>query len=147
MTIPNSDYHYRIGDFVILLLIGLAMLACVSQKKSAKWTKDNASIVFNEVNSVSGVYAKSILAQRGEGEHAGHYKIVVNDTLEIALLPPYRAEAIRPKEEVARMEGKRVRVTGVVSKRTHMSKPSIDAQPLSVSMPCFTTIDSIELEK
>ena len=102
---------------------------------------------FNEKTALTGVYAKSVIAQRGEGVHQGHYKIIVNDTLEVILLPPYHKEAVRPQKEVKEFEGKRVTVTGTILSNTALSKPSLESQPQTINMPCFVTIESINLEK
>lgn len=131
---------------IIVLFVLSAALSCISkQRPNKEMSKNNLNISYNEINTISGVYAKGILSQREEGDHMGHYKIIVNDTLEITLLPPYSKEAKRSTEEVERMEGRYVKVTGIVSKRTYLSESSINSQSLSVNIPCFITIDLIEL--
>ncbi|MBC8754326.1 hypothetical protein H2O64_06560 [Kordia sp. YSTF-M3] len=100
---------------------------------------------FNESATLTGVYTKCTISQRGQAKHSGHYKIVVNDTLEVILLPPYLKEAIRPKEEFQKFEGKKVTVTGIITEDTSFSEPSLEEQPLSVDIPCFITIESIQL--
>jgi hypothetical protein len=102
---------------------------------------------FNKKAVLTGTYVKSILSQRGQGNHLGHYKIIVHNSLEVILLPPYCKDAVRPKEEVQKFEGKKVTVTGIVVESTALSKPSLDDQPLSVNVPCFITIESIHLAK
>lgn len=108
---------------------------------------NNGNIQFNEKVTLTGVYAKSTISQRGLVDHRGHYKIIVNDTLEVNLLPPYLKEAVRPKEEVQNFEGQRVVVTGTIIKNTAFSKPSLQERPATVNIPCFITIDSISLVK
>lgn len=105
----------------------------------------NFDIEFNKEQTIAGVYTKSILSQKGIGEHQGHYKIVVKDSLEINLLPPYMDESIRPPEEVESFEGKKVEVTGIVVPNTSLSEPSLEEQPLRVDIPCFVSIEHIEL--
>lgn len=100
---------------------------------------------FNTEVTLTGIYTKSILSKRDQAEHIGHYKIIVNDTLEVILLPPYLKESIRPKEEVESFEGKKVTVTGIILENTSVSEPSLENQPLSVNIPCFITIESIHL--
>jgi len=107
----------------------------------------NTGLQFNKSVSLTGTYVKGTLSKRGQGDHQGHYKIIVNDSLEVNLLPPYLKEAVRPKEEVYRFEGKKVTVTGVIQEKTAFSKPSLEEQPLTVNIPCFITIESIRLAK
>lgn len=118
-----------------------------SEKTSGKKQAKQMDIRLNESTTITGTYVKSILSKRDQGDHHGHYKIVVDDSLEVILLPPYRDEALRPEEEVRNFEGKRVSVTGIVSEHTTLSKPSLEDQPLSVDIPCFITIESIGLAK
>lgn len=108
---------------------------------------NNNDIQFNEEVTLSGVYVKSTLSKKEQGGDTGHYKIIVNDSLEVNLLPPYLKEAVRPKEEVQKFEGKKVTVTGVILKRTTFSEPSLEVQPLTINTPCFITIKSIHLAK
>lgn len=102
---------------------------------------------FNEKVTLTGVYGKSIMSKRDREDHHGHYKIIVNDSLEVNLLPPYLKEALRPKKEVQSFEGKKVVVTGIILKSTAFSEPSLENQPLMVNVPCFITIESICLAK
>ena len=102
-------------------------------------------IQYYQTNTLTGIYSKCILSQKGEGEHLGHYMLVVNDNLSITLLPPYLPESKRPQAEVARLEGKKVQVTGMITPQTNLSAPTRETQPLSLSMPCFISIDSIAL--
>ncbi len=131
---------------IIITLVVLAGVVHGCVHKPPKSTQNTMTeIKFNQKVTLIGVYTKSIIAKRGTGEHQGHYKIVVNDTLEVNLLPPYKAASLRPTEEVARFEGKKVTVTGLLAKNTSLSEPSIERQPLKVNTPCFTTIESIAL--
>jgi hypothetical protein len=108
---------------------------------------NSADLEYNKNVILTGTYVKSIVSKRGQGDHMGHYKIIVNDSLEVILLPPYLKEAVRPKEEVQNFEGKKVSVTGIILERTALSAPSLDDQPISVKIPCFVTIESIHLAK
>ncbi|WP_153801255.1 hypothetical protein [Foetidibacter luteolus] len=99
----------------------------------------------NEKVTLTGTYARSNLSKSGQEDGSGYYKIVVSDSLEVILLPPYKEEAVRPKEEVQRFEGKKVTVTGIVMEHTPFSKPSLEEQPVTVDIPCFITIESIQL--
>jgi len=85
------------------------------------------------------------MSRKDQADHAGHYKIIVNDSLEVNLLPPYLEDAVRPKEEVQKFEGKKVTVTGIILQHTALSKPSLEYQPQTVDVPCFITIESIHL--
>ncbi|MCR6640641.1 MAG: hypothetical protein NVV82_16975 [Sporocytophaga sp.] len=97
--------------------------------------------------TVVGTYKPVSLSQKSGTEvHSGHYKIEVNDTLSIVLLPPYNPESKRPSDEVQKFEGKRVKVNGTISDKTYMEPPFIGKEPLTLSLPCFTEIKSIELE-
>lgn len=107
--------------------------------------KNNAGFQFNKTVTLEGIYVKSIISKRDNGEHLGHYKIIVNGSREVILFPPYLKEAIRPKEEVQMFEGKKVIVTGTILEHTALSAPSLEDQPLSVNVPCFITIESIQL--
>ncbi len=109
--------------------------------------KETGNYIHDEKVTLTGVYTKSSLTKKGEGKHYGHYKIVVNDTLEVNLLPPYYKEAIRSTEEVQKFEGKKVVVTGIITENTTLSEPSLENQPLTVSVPCFITIESIRLSE
>ncbi|HAS39231.1 MAG TPA: hypothetical protein DCS93_02075 [Microscillaceae bacterium] len=130
----------------IITLVVLAGVAIGCVHKPSKSTQNTMTeIKFNQKTTLTGVYTKSIIAKRGAGEHRGHYKIVVNDTLEVNLLPPYEAAAVRSSEEVARFEGKQVTVTGLLEEDTSLSEPSIENEPLTVNTPCFATIESIAL--
>ncbi len=102
---------------------------------------------FYKEATLTGVYVESYIIKRGEATHTGHYKIIVNDTLEVTLLPPYKKEAIRPASEVKNFKGKKVTVTGIIVANTSLSAPSIEERPTSVNIPCFITIESIQLAK
>ncbi len=106
---------------------------------------NNTDFQFNQKVTLAGTYVKSMISKKGQGDHLGHYKIIVNDSLEVVLLPPYRKDAVRPKEEVQSFEGKKVIVTGIILENTALSEPSLENQPLTVSIPCFITIESIHL--
>jgi hypothetical protein len=108
---------------------------------------NNTDFQFNKKVTLTGTYVKSIISKRGQGDHLGHYKIIVNDFLEVILLPPYLKEAVRPEEEVQSFEGKKVIVTGIILKNTAFSEPSLENQPLTINVPCFVTIESIHLAK
>ena len=122
------------------------MLAC-SYWLLQKVRKVRTVLKFNEMVTVTGTYTRSTLSKVGQGGDSKYFKIVVNDSLEIILLPPYLKEALRSKEEILRFEGKKVTVTGIILERTPLSKPSLEQQPLTVDIPCFITIESIMLAK
>jgi len=125
--------------YLILLVIFLSLINCQGQKKNTM------KIKYNEVNTIKGIYLKSDLTQKKNNQNAGYYKIKVNDTLEICLLPPYNPKAIRPQEEIVEMEGKMVHVTGIILHKTYLEKPGLENEPLSINKPCFITIESIRL--
>ncbi len=108
---------------------------------------NNTHFQFNTKVTLTGTYVKSTISKRGQGDHPGHYKIIVNDSLEVILLPPYLKEAVRPKEEAQSFEGKKVIVTGIILENTAFSEPSLENQPITVNIPCFITIESIHLAK
>lgn len=108
---------------------------------------NNTHIEFNKNVTLVGIYSKSFLSKKDQGDHLGHYKIVVNDSLEVNLLPPYLEESVRPQEEVQRFEGKKVSVNGIITENTSFSKPSLENPPVKINVPCFITIESIHLAK
>ncbi|MBO9701821.1 MAG: hypothetical protein J7604_16560 [Sporocytophaga sp.] len=115
----------------------------MSEVQSIKEIKENQG----KDLTVVGTYKPVSLNQKpGTVEYSGHYKIEVNDTLSIVLLPPYNSESKRPTDEIQKFEGKRVKVSGIISDKTYMEPPSIQNAPLTLSLPCFTEIKSIELE-
>jgi hypothetical protein len=119
----------------------------VTQKNDTGMQDNNADVQFNKKVTITGMYAKSNIAKRGAADNSGHYKIIVNESLEVILLPPYLKEAVRPTEEVKNFEGKKVTVTGIIMANTAFSEPSLENQPITVNIPCFITIESIELAK
>ena len=130
---------------LIYTLILFVFTMCNSKKTADTMQNDILDFEFNKEVTLTGLYTKSSIAKRGEALHTGHYKIVVNDTLEVILLQPYKKEAIRKKEEVESFEGKKVTVTGIIMAKTTLSAPSLENRPASVNIPCFITIESIEL--
>ncbi len=130
---------------VINTCMAIVFMVCNSEIQSNNMKNDTTDFEYNKRVTLTGTYAKSILSKKGEGVHMGHYKIIVNDSLEVILLPPYHKEAVRPKEEVHSFEGKKVSVTGIILENTPLSLPSLEYQPQSVNIPCFTTIESIQL--
>lgn len=95
--------------------------------------------------TVTGVYMKSKLAVKPDfSAFSGRYKLVVNDSIEIVILPPHDNASIRSKEEVEQFENKRVRITGTISTHTYLEKPSLDNSSQTVSIPCFTSVEKIE---
>lgn len=123
------------------------MVITCNLNKSAIMQNNNTEFQFNEKVTLIGTYVKSSISKRGEGGHLGHYKIIVNDSLDVILLPPYLKEAVRTKEEVQSFEGKKVIVTGIILEHTAFSEPSLENQPITVNIPCFITIESIQLAK
>jgi hypothetical protein len=121
--------------------------ACNSKKSSDNMQNNNDKLQFNKKVTLEGTYVKSILSKRGQGDHLGHFKIIVNDSLEVILFPPYHKESMRPKKEVQNFEGKKVIITGIILENTAFSEPSLENQPLTVNIPCFISIESIQLAK
>lgn len=102
-------------------------------------------IEYNKLNTVTGIYKKAFYNRKEPARHQGYYKIKVNDRLEINLLPPYDVKAVRPLSEATRLEGKTVRVRGIIVEETFMEKPDLNGSVQSLQMPCFVSIESIEL--
>ncbi|EAY29651.1 hypothetical protein [Microscilla marina] len=94
-----------------------------------------------------GVYTKNVIAQKAPGKHIGLYKIVVNDTLEVMLLPPYEKAALRSPTEVKRFEGQKVVVTGRIEEVTSVYDPLKEEDPPLVWIPNFATIEKICLAR
>jgi cytochrome c-type biogenesis protein CcmE len=130
----------------ILLVLSTLVVNC---KKNYTMTgiQSKEEIKNNEGKelTVVGVYKPVSFNQKpGKEVFSGHYKIQVNDTLAVVLLPPYKPESKRSSEEVKKFEGKKVKVVGMISDKTYMEAPSLANAPLTVSIPCFTEIKSIE---
>ncbi|HEY8401455.1 MAG TPA: hypothetical protein VIK89_09350 [Cytophagaceae bacterium] len=134
---------------IVIVIVAITFVLCQCQKRnmmsgitSVEEIKQNQG---KEI-TVTGIYKPVSLHQKpGKTEYTGHYKIEVNDSLSVILLPPYNPESKRPSEEVKKYEGKKVKVTGIVTDKTYMEAPSIDNAPLTLSTPSFTEIKSIEL--
>ncbi len=127
--------------------MAILFTACGSDSKSNEMENQTTEFEYGKSAVLIGTYVKSIVSQKDDAEHLGHYKIIVNDSLEVNLLPPYLAEAVRPKEEIEKFEEKKVKVMGIIVENTALSAPSLEDQPLSVDIPCFITIESIQLAK
>ncbi|EJL75836.1 hypothetical protein PMI13_00232 [Chryseobacterium populi] len=122
----------------------ISVMACHFKKTPDKM-QYNTDLQYNKEVTLTGTYTKSTLVKRGMAGHSGHYKIVINNYMEVNLLPPYHKESVRPEEEVEKFEGKKVAVTGIITQTTAFSEPSLEDQPLTVNIPCFITIKSIRL--
>ena len=132
---------------LVFVCMQLFFIECNITKSPENMQNNNTEIQYNTKVTMTGTYVKSTLSTRGEGNHSGLYKLKINDSLEVNLLPPYHKEAVRPKDEVHSFEGKNVIVTGIILRNTAFSEPSLENQPLAVNIPCFITIDSIHLAK
>jgi len=132
----------------LMILLTLATLVVNCKKNNAMTGIQNKEEINNNEGkelTVVGIYKPVSLSQKpGKEIYSGHYKIEVNDTLSIVLLPPYKPESKRPLDEVQRFEGKKVKVVGTISQKTYMDAPSLMNEPLTLSIPCFTEIKSIE---
>lgn len=74
-------------------------------------------------------------------EYEGHVKIVIDDGTGIFFYPPWHSRAIRPSEEIAQFENKRVVVEGKIL-------PKIPPYPYwaaSIVAPCLVTIELLEI--
>jgi len=132
------------------ILFACTIFLCLASEYSNAQTKPmetkQPAIKFGEKVTLTGVYTPSIIAKRkGNGKHMGHYKIVVNDALEVILLSPYQKGALRSQDEVRLFEGKKVTVTGIIREDTLFSEPSLENEPLSVNIPSFVSIEDIRL--
>lgn len=139
----------RFIAYVLLTYIAFSCSGSQSDSNSKSMKKyiptDLRKLKYNQKATLVGVYTKNIISQRGPGEHRGHYKIVVNDSLQVMLLPPYEKEAIRSKEEVQLFEGKKVMVTGIIKEITFAYDPYGDQEPPFIFTPNFSTIEDIRL--
>ena len=122
-----------------------AFSGCDPGRNFSQKQNGSSMIEYNQKVTLTGKYVRSVMSRKDQAEHAGHYKIIVNNMLEVNLLPPYLEDAVRPKEEVKKFEGKTVAVTGIILQHTALSKPSLEYQPQTVDVPCFITIESIHL--
>lgn len=131
---------------LMTLYFVILMTACLPPKKE-KMSKEENTLVFNKETTIIGIYKKCILSKKKEAPHQGHYKIVLDDNTEVVLLPPYEQEAKRSAEEVEQYEGKKVKVKGIIEEETYLEEPSLDYESLTVDVPCFVSITSIQLAK
>lgn len=127
-------------------MIGLSLIGCTQSSKNYQLTKLN-ELKFGQTATLMGVYTKNVIAQKTPSQHRGLYKIVVNDTLEVMLLPPYEKAAVRLEAEVARFEGKKVIVTGRIEEITSVYDPLKEEDPPLVWIPNFATIERISLAR
>lgn len=143
----NPPKSNRMRQFIIItILFSLSAFSCSTITNSSSDVNTNQNqIIYNNVNSITGIYSKAIVSQKNTSEHSGIYKIVTSDSLEIILLPPYMEESKRPTNEILKFEGKKVIVRGIIVEQTDLSEPTIEKQPLSVNIPCFITINEIKL--
>lgn len=130
---------------IAVVLSAIFSMSCHSKMKQME--HQHTVLQEGAMVTLKGVYTKSVMSQKPGNNSYGHYKIVVNDTLSVNLLPPYEKESVRPEPEVAEMEGKLVEVAGVFSDRTYMEQPGIDHDAQWVNTPCFTSIEHIRLVK
>jgi hypothetical protein len=122
-------------------------LSCTAQPQTMQiHSLEDIDKYEDEIVHVEGTYTSCALAKwPQEGIPAGRYCIQVNNDLQVLLLPPYREESVRPETEVEEYAGKRVRATGVIRAKTYMEMPTLEREPLAVSIPCFSEIHRIEL--
>lgn len=129
--------------FIIsLILFGCTLDALDSQINTMQ---DVQQLEGKEV-TVIGRYDEAIINKHRQNRvHMGHYQVRINDSLSVLLLPPFMKESKRSDDEVLRLNRKKVKVTGTISATTSMSRPSLENQPLTVNLPCFLNIKSIEV--
>jgi len=123
----------------------LLMILVISASGCQNREKGPMKIKYNEVNTITGIYTKSILTRKGLIGIPEHYKLRVNEELDVILLPPYDPESVREQAEVQRMEGRLAKVTGIIVEKTYMEEPDLESPVQSVDTPCFITIENIDL--
>lgn len=74
--------------------------------------------------------------------YRGHAAIRLDDGTRILLEPIWDKNAIRTEEEIARFEGKRVAVVGMLFP---VAPDNFDRVEANLRMPCLSDIESIEL--
>jgi hypothetical protein len=91
---------------------------------------------------VEGRYEQIDVRMRVKGDpvHLGHAAVMLDDGTEVTLEPVWAEEAIRPADEIARCEGHRVRVTGIL----HEEAPEPPEPTATLTSPCIRPVDAVE---
>ena len=76
---------------------------------------------------------------RPPARHIGHVALVLDDDTAVLLAPTWHSNAIRPKDEIQQLEGKRVIATGTL----HEKAPANPEGAANLEMPCLLPVDSV----
>ncbi len=91
---------------------------------------------------VRGTYVETVMSARPDALPTGHVAVQLADGLEVLVLVPWHADALRPKDQVARLAGKPVAVAGHLAGQIPEQHKGA-AQRL---MPCLTTVVALRPE-
>jgi hypothetical protein len=91
---------------------------------------------------VEGRYQQIDVRMRIKGDpvYLGHAAVMLEDGTEVTLEPVWAEEAIRPRAEIERCEGHRVRVVGTV----HEEAPDPPEPAASLIGPCIRPVEAVE---
>lgn len=87
-----------------------------------------------------GRYVETVMSARPDAKPVGHVAIAVG-RVEVALLAPWNADALRPEAEVAELAGTEVEVVGRLAARIPQQNPDVPAAQRV--MPCLVEVLSL----
>lgn len=88
---------------------------------------------------LQGTYVEAVQSARPDATPVGHVAVKLADGTEVAFLPPWHDDALRPEAEVAAMAGKRVEVVGMLRSRIPQKDPNAPPAASRV-MPCIIDV-------
>jgi len=92
---------------------------------------------------LEGVYRATRIEMRKRPDKPKLHALLETDGGTLVIGVYYRADGLRPAEELARLDGKRVQVVGVVNMRTP-SQTSPDGIPMaSMLEPCVSPVERV----
>jgi hypothetical protein len=128
--------------FATLVAVTLALGACRATLPTCL-TLSECSAHDGKRVAIVGVYTPFLIGPpKSRGEGSPPIRIAVADDEGPLLAPFWHEKGVRPKEEIDRYSGKRVRVVGIFHKN---SPPPPDSRMATVGGPCFHPLESIEL--
>jgi hypothetical protein len=103
---------------------------------------DDVRRASGERAEVEGTYQQIDIRMRVKGDpvYLGHAAVILDDGTEVTLEPSWAEEAIRPRDEIDRCEGHRVRVVGTV----HEEAPEPPEPAAALMSPCVRPVESVE---
>jgi hypothetical protein len=94
---------------------------------------------------VFGVYHQVDVRQAptGDPQFRGHAAVRLEDGEDVFLEPTWSDDALRPADEIERLDGKRVRAAGVV----HAEAPEPPEPVAAIISPCLHPVESVDLDE